>query len=119
MLGRTGLRSGDKTLPPGALVTFLHKGLQYVGVEESMRQAQAGESSAVDGKARSSRTSPVESSNGAETFPSFSLLSPTAMASISRETPPIQLNVPPAAAAAAVKARLAAQAKQKEQEAEI
>ena len=29
-------RSADKNLPPGALITFLQKGLQYVGIEESL-----------------------------------------------------------------------------------
>ena len=93
MLGRTGLRSADQSVPPGALVTFLQKGLQYVGIEESLNQENAKET----GKAE----------NDAD----FSLLSPASVSAITRQNPPIQLNVPPAAAAAAVKARLQAQAK--------
>lgn len=87
MLGRTGLRSADRTLPPGALVTFLQKGLQYIGIEETLRR---------------------ENSNtaGRRTESDFSLLSPPVIAAISRDHPPIQLNVPAASAAAAVRARL-------------
>ena len=33
-------RAADKTLPPGALITFLQKGLQYIGIEESLLQEQ-------------------------------------------------------------------------------
>lgn len=90
MLGRTGLRSADKTLPPGALITFLQKGLQYVGIEEMLQQEE--------NKGRK----PEEAD--------FSLLSPSTVSAISRAHPPIQLNVPPATAAAAIKARLEAQA---------
>ncbi|GAX21127.1 transducin (beta)-like 1 [Fistulifera solaris] len=93
MLGRTGLRSIDKIVPPGTLITFLQKGLQYVGIEEGLHRENSA-----DGKK-------VENEND------FSLLSPATIASMTRENPPIQLNVPPAAAAAAVKARLEAQAK--------
>lgn len=95
MLGRTGLRAVDKSLPPGALITFLQKGLQYVGVEESLHEENAQGS----GKA------------SAESESEFSLLSPQSISAISRPFPPIQLNVPPAAAAAAVKARLESEAK--------
>ena len=93
MLGRTGLRSIDKIVPPGTLITFLQKGLQYVGIEESLNRENSA-----DGKK-------------AENENDFSLLSPATIASITRENPPIQLNVPPAAAAAVMKARLEAQAK--------
>jgi WD40 repeat protein len=93
MLGRTGLRSADKTVPPGALVTFLQKGLQYVEIEERLSQEnnKDGRKSEIDYE--------------------FSILSPAAVSSITRANPPILLNVPPAAAAAALKARLEAQAK--------
>eukprot|EP00977_Amphora_coffeiformis_P003162 scaffold586_cov155-Amphora_coffeaeformis.AAC.23 len=98
MLGRTGLRSADRTLPPGALVTFLQKGLQYIGIEETLRR---------------------ESSNATnrKTETDFSLLSPPVIASITREHPPIQLNVPAASAAAAVKARLEARLRAEQQNA--
>lgn len=91
MLGRTSLRSADKTLPPGALISFLQKGLQYVGIEENLQQQ--------DGR------------NSEENDVDFSILSPPAIAAMSRKNPPIQLNVPPATAAAAVKARLQVEAK--------
>lgn len=79
-------RAADKTLPPGALVTFLQKGLQYVGIEESLRENKK----------------PHEGE--------MSLLSQASIQALNRKNPPIQLTVPPAAAAAAVKARLAAEA---------
>lgn len=94
-------RSADKNLPPGALISFLQKGLQYVGIEESLlRQNDSSrDSSAV--------AVPAD----------FSLLSPTSIQSLTRKNPPILLTVPPAAAAAAVKARLEAeQAKQSDTE---
>jgi WD40 repeat protein len=84
MLGRTGLRAADKTLPPGALITFLQKGLQYVGIEESLQENSAA---VVD----------------------FSLLAPATIEAITRPNPPIQLNVPPASAAAALKLKLEAE----------
>lgn len=98
MLGRTGLRAADRTLPPGALVTFLQKGLQYVGIEEALRK---------ENNAASSRRAESD----------FSLLSPPVIASITREHPPIQLNVPPASAAAAVRARLEARLQAEQQNA--
>lgn len=99
LLGRTGLRSADKTLPPGALISFLQKGLQYVGIEETLQQQEESKAS---GK-RSAEHGMIEAD--------FSLLSPAALNSIVRTNPPIQLNVQPAAAAAALKARLEAEAK--------
>lgn len=86
MLGRTAIRSADKTLPPGALITFLQKGLQYVGMEEKLRLEASGSSK--------------------PTHPGYSLLAPPTVAALKRKYPPIQLNVPPATAAAAVKAKL-------------
>lgn len=91
MIAKTGMRSIDKSLPPGALVTFLQKGLQYVGIEENLRQPD---------------DAPVD----------FTLLSPATIASIARKNPPIKLNVPPATAAAAVKARLEAEARLQQQQ---
>mmetsp|Transcript_24236 Transcript_24236/g.56878 ORF Transcript_24236/g.56878 Transcript_24236/m.56878 type:complete len:845 (+) Transcript_24236:120-2654(+) len=100
MLGSTGLRSADKTLPPGALVTFLQKGLQYVGIEEKLRK----EGHSKDGTKESKKNAQSEDVG-------FSILSHTAMSAIGRRDPPLQLNIPPATAAAAVKARLEAVAK--------
>jgi hypothetical protein len=94
MLGKSNIRNADKSIPPGALITFLQKGLQYVGIEESLNRGGS--------KARKV---------GANDVPSLSLLSPPTIAALTRENPPIQLNVPPATAAAAVKARLEAEAK--------
>ena len=83
MLGRSSMRSAEKSIPPGALISFLQKGLQYVGVEESLHEA--------------SKQKPDTD---------FSLLSPHAMQALSRQHPPIQINIPPSTAAAALKARL-------------
>jgi hypothetical protein len=101
MLGRSNIRNADKSIPPGALISFLQKGLQYVGIEEGLQQ---------DGsKARkSANTGGTGTTNEAA---GFSLLSPQTIGALTRENPPIQLNVPPATAAAAVKARLEAEAK--------
>ena len=109
MLGRTGLRSADRTLPPGALVTFLQKGLQYIGMEEALRREQNVSSSSSNNNTNtnSARRGEVD----------FSLLSPPVIASITRENPPIQLNVPAASAAAAVKARLEARLRAEQQNA--
>jgi WD40 repeat protein len=98
MLGKTNIRNGDRTIPPGALISFLQKGLQYVGIEESLHRESK--------KAQKNKTD-VPTPEDAD----FSLLSPQVMAALTRTNPPIQLNLPPAAAAAAVKARLETQAK--------
>ena len=95
MLGRSNIRNADRSIPPGALISFLQKGLQYVGIEENLHREGT--------KARKS-SSPAETS-------SLSLLSPQTINALTREHPPIQLNVPPATAAAAVRARLEAEAK--------
>jgi hypothetical protein len=93
MLGRSTIRNAEKNIPPGALLSFLQKGLQYVAIEETLQ----GEG----GKPR--KTGMNDNL--------FSLLSPQTISALMRENPPIQLNVPPATAAAAVKARLEAEAK--------
>jgi len=107
MLGRTGLRSADKTLPPGALITFLQKGLQYVGIEETLQQDQEQDNAALKPSSLSSSRVKTGNENDAD----FSLLSPATVSAIARTNPPIQLSVPPATAAAAIKARLEAEAK--------
>jgi hypothetical protein len=118
MLGRTSLRSADKTLPPGALITFLQKGLQYVGIEESLQQQNASNPTAATMDMTTNQNQNASNTNtttssiaGDNNDTDFSILSPTAIAAISRRNPPIQLNVPPATAAAAVKARLEVEAK--------
>ena len=84
-------RSADKNLPPGALISFLQKGLQYVGIEESLLRQN-------DTSGRDASTASIPAD--------FSLLSPTSIHSLTRKNPPIMLTVPAAAAAAAVRARL-------------
>jgi len=105
MLGRTSLRSADKTLPPGALITFLQKGLQYVGIEENLQQLDT------NNRNTDRNIAVVAPPPPPDTDVDFSILSPAVISSISRKNPPIQLNVPPATAAAAVRARLEVQAK--------
>mmetsp|Transcript_7244 Transcript_7244/g.11093 ORF Transcript_7244/g.11093 Transcript_7244/m.11093 type:complete len:857 (+) Transcript_7244:48-2618(+) len=95
MLGRSSIKNADKTLPPGALISFLQKGLQYVGIEESLHR----------------ETAKSRKSSSANDLSNLSLLSPQTISALTREQPPITLNVPPATAAAAVKARLEAEAK--------
>ena len=112
MLGSTGLRSADKALPPGALVTFLQKGLQYVGIEERLRLEGVGKEAAAPVGSDKAKENHKKNVAAAANEPSeFSLLSQSAVSAIARRDPPLQLNVPPATAAAAVKARLQAEAK--------
>jgi hypothetical protein len=94
MIGRSTIRNADKSIPPGALISFLQKGLQYVAIEESLQRETA--------KPRKS---------GSSDSATMSLLSPQTISAMARENPPIRLSVPPATAAAAVKARLEAEAK--------
>lgn len=88
MIGRSNVSKAN--VPPGALITFLQKGLQYVGIEETIRQ---------DGRDRKEGMD-----NGQDI--DFTLLSPLSIKSISRKNPPIQLSVPQAHLAAALKARI-------------
>jgi hypothetical protein len=113
MLGRSTLRSSEKLIPPGALISFLQKGLQYVGIEETLYYEQQR---AMTGKKLKVGSTPTSNSNDATATTSstditmLSLLSPTTLSAMTRENPPLQLNVPPATAAAAVRARLEAEA---------
>jgi transducin (beta)-like 1 len=87
MLGRSSLRNAEKDIPPGALISFLQKGLQYVGIEESLHREenpQAAKKSNQD----------------------FTLLSPSTINALVRQNPPIQINIPPETAAAVIKARM-------------
>ncbi|KAG7350614.1 WD-40 repeat-containing protein [Nitzschia inconspicua] len=112
MLGRSSIRSSEKLIPPGALVSFLQKGLQYVGIEETLHLEQ--EQAAAGKKVKAGITSAT--GNHATSVPphtdisNLSLLSPITLNAMTRENPPLQLNVPPATAAAAIKARLEAEA---------
>ena len=117
MLGRSNIRSSEKAIPPGALVSFLQKGLQYVGIEETLQREQQqlassnkkGSSKITNSNDETGGTGGGESSNTADVM-NLSLLSPTTIGAMTREAPPLQLNVPPATAAAAVRARLEAEA---------
>ena len=72
MLGKTNIRNGDRTIPPGALISFLQKGLQYVGIEESLhRESKKGQ------KKDKADTGPAEEAD-------FSLLSQPVMAALTR-----------------------------------
>ena len=95
------MRNAEKSIPPGALISFLQKGLQYVGIEETLQREQRGNASNNKRKAGTSLD---------DEAPNMSLLSPVTISAMTRENPPLHLNVPPAAAAAAVKARLEAEA---------
>lgn len=88
MIGRSNVSKAN--VPPGALISFLQKGLQYVGIEETLRQ---------DGTDRKTHMNGVQDID-------FTLLSPHSIKALTRKNSPIKLNVPPATAAAAIKARL-------------
>mmetsp|Transcript_30661 Transcript_30661/g.45369 ORF Transcript_30661/g.45369 Transcript_30661/m.45369 type:complete len:897 (+) Transcript_30661:81-2771(+) len=105
LLGRSHIRNAEKTIPPGALISFLQKGLQYVGIEESLRREEEDK----DKKSKGQKNNKVFTQNGDDV--DFTLLAPQSINALTRERPPIVLNVPPAAAAACVKARLEAEAK--------
>jgi transducin (beta)-like 1 len=89
MIGQSS--SSKSNVPPGALISFLQKGLQYIGIEETLRLDGSDNPTAI-----SSDHLPLE----------LSLLCPQTLKSLSRKDPPIKINVPPATAAAAIKARL-------------
>ena len=116
MLGRSNMRNAEKSIPPGALISFLQKGLQYVGIEETLQREQRGNTS--NNNKRNKAGSNNNSSNnlcaagGAsqDGALNLSLLSPVTISAMTRENPPLHLNVPPATAAAAVRARLEAEA---------
>jgi hypothetical protein len=82
------------------LISFLQKGLQYVAIEETLEREGA------DG-AKKGKTKDTVNGDSSD----FTLLSPLTIQALTRENPPIQLTVPPATAAAAVKARLETEAR--------
>jgi transducin (beta)-like 1 len=107
MVGRTRPRNSS-SIPPGALVMFLQKGLQYIGMEESvMRELRSGDSSAANSEPAAKKHK-VEDSEGQAVYmgPDFSLLCPRALHTLTRKEPPIKLRVPAASAAAATKAMM-------------
>jgi len=141
LLGRSNIRNAEKTIPPGALISFLQKGLQYVGIEESLQRegaAATAESATAAGttvsdknkmatkhsqqnllnlqqqqnqQGRNDKSMDAQLQMNGEMTVDFTLLAPKTIRALTRERPPIVLNVPPAAAAAAVKARLEVEAK--------
>ena len=106
-VGRVRPRN-SASVPPGALVMFLQKGLQYIGMEESLlrgvKGTSGGEPSAKKSKAGASDE--AEDRESSELGPDFSLLCPRALHTLTRKDPPIKLRVPPASAAAATKAMM-------------
>ena len=108
MITRSNISRSD--IPPGALITFLQKGLQYIGIEETIRQDGSDRQMRGDNKGKGSKSTSDPESDIID----FSLLSPNAINALIRRDPPIQLNVPPEAAAAALRARLDAESKARE-----
>ena len=110
MVGKTNM--GKANIPPGTLISFLQKGLQYVGIEETLRQ-DGSDAMHRQKEGKGARAFKGNMSN--EAGVDFSLLSPNSIRALTRRDPPIKLNVPPATAAAAIKARLEAEAKAAEE----
>jgi len=108
MLGRSNMSAAVKSIPPGALISFLQKGLQYVGIEETLHREQQQQQKGNNNNSNNNKRK-AEGSVDDVAF-NLSLLSPVTINAMTREKPPLQLNVPPAAAAAAVRARLEAEA---------
>ena len=122
LVGRTSLggggssgRGGVANLPPGALISFLQKGLQYVGIEESLREdgtdripagGAGGAAGGASGDEGEGDDDEDDSTAGVRAAEDFTLLGEATVRALTRRDPPIQLNVPPQAAAAALRARL-------------
>lgn len=106
LLNRSNVRNVEKSVPPGALISFLQKGLQYVGIEESLQRDGTGTGRKAKGSKKREREMPTNGEHA-----DFTLLAPRTMSALHRQDPPIRLNVPPATAAAAFKARMDAEAK--------
>mmetsp|Transcript_15718 Transcript_15718/g.22363 ORF Transcript_15718/g.22363 Transcript_15718/m.22363 type:complete len:753 (-) Transcript_15718:41-2299(-) len=103
MISKTSVSKSN--VPPGALISFIQKGLQYVGIEETLRQ----DGSDILNRPKEGKGSKSAKSNDGRKVDShvdFSLLSPHTIRALMRRDPPINLNVPPATAAAAIKAKL-------------
>jgi len=133
-VGRVRPRNSS-SIPPGALVMFVQKGLQYVGMEESLirdvvRREKEQQQQQQHQKAESANSSGGMAEAGGEDDdgmnnnkdeeselmldpllssnmgPDFTLLCPRALHVLTRNDPPIKLRVPPASAAAATKAMM-------------
>lgn len=101
-------------VPPGALITFLQKGLQYLGIEENLNEdgSERKRKKRRNLQGNTNRNASGGSDDESEPSPDlekFSLLSPHACRALGRKNPPIRLNVPPATATAAVTAKVAAE----------
>jgi transducin (beta)-like 1 len=107
LVGRTRPRNSS-SIPPGALVMFLQKGLQYIGMEESvMRDLRSGDSLTANTEPMMKKQKTEDSEQGSAYMgPDFSLLCPRAIHTLTRKEPPIKLRVPAASAAAATKAMM-------------
>jgi len=128
MLGRSPARNAD--IPPGALISFLQKGLQYIGIEEQLNEdgtakrvvhdpltvsgVKKRKLDAINGNNDNGGVSEMDTTqNDAEgVIPSarrlrqegdLSLLSPLVVKAIGKAETPIRLNVP----ASSVKAAMA------------
>lgn len=111
MLGRSNTSKAN--VPPGALISFLQKGLQYVGIEETLRQDGSDRilhNNSNNNNNNSASSSVVNGQQMQQEILDFTLLSPHAIQALTRKNPPIQINVPPATAAAAIKAKLESEA---------
>lgn len=108
LVGRTNLGKGPlANLPPGALISFLQKGLQYVGIEESLREDGTDRIPAGGAGASGDDEDDGDDEDGTGVdAEDFTLLGEATVRALTRRDPPIQLNVPPQAAAAALRARL-------------
>ena len=130
LVGRTNLGKGGPAgaLPPGALIGLLQKGLQYVGIEESLREdgtdrvppPGGGKSGGGAGGSGDEKEDGEEGdsddddddddgngSNGRyRAAEDFTLLGEATVRALTRRDPPLHLHVPPQAAAAALRARL-------------
>ena len=101
------------------MISFLQKGLQYLGIEENVnedgteKQRKKRRVNKKAATAEEASNTAGEDGNGAsissENPDFFSLLSPIACKALAKRDPPIRLNVPPASAAAAIKAKVEAE----------
>ncbi len=108
MISRRTINISD--VPPWDLVRFLQKGLQYIGIEETIRQDGGNRQQREKGKG-SKNSSATAATNPNNDIIDFSLLSPHTIKALIRRDPPIKLNVPPDAAAAAIRAKLEAESR--------
>jgi WD40 repeat protein len=94
----------SSSIPPGALVLFLQKGLQYIGMEEGLRRQQTVSNSGGGGSAEEDEEKKQPSIHKDDA--DFTLLCPRALHTLKQKEPPIKLRVPPASAAAVIKAKM-------------